>query len=732
MVKKTHRLRVLIVALASLLVFAIIEARLFTIQIARHEQYALIAGRQQARTVKLNRRRGDIVDRNGQVLATSTLYESIYFNPSRMKKGAPPGLVPTMAGLLDLSEADLASILRKERVTLVRRKAPPVVADALRALQRDLNLPSGAFSYEKASKRLYPQGRFAGPVLGFVGIDKAGDNVGLAGLEYKYDRQLKGEPASQSVRVNGFKTPQRLAPLDERLLDATYGKTLRLTLHSQIQHYAEIALRRRAEELQAKGGVALVMEVKTGAILAMASFPDFDPNRFGSTGEEERKNRAITDPIEIGSVMKILTSAILIDNNLLRPDETIDCQEGIGIVNGRRITDSHALGRVPFREAFAQSSNIGMATVGLRIEPALYYESLRKFGLGRKLNIDLSGEEGGVLRPPGQWTELSRTSLPIGYETSLTALQVVTAVAAIGNGGMRMRPYLVQQILSSEGMVVEEFLPVEVTRVAGSETCQTVLELMEGAVRDGTGTRAQLPGYRIAGKTGTTKKHPGHPDGACRHYIGSFVGLVPASDPQIAVYVYLDEPDPGIAFYGSQTAAPVFAEIVQNAVRILGIEPDAPERRSPHGADRIALANSPDENVDGTAGWDADAPAQRIAAVSGPRAGPGESSSGRLSGRDPGRAPWRGDINREIERGKMPACLGLTMSAVIDMAARAGVSVKLLGTGSAVLQFPTPGTRVEPGQNVIVIFNPPARSRPGIRRFSDSDDGGEERVVKNL
>lgn len=683
---KSHRLRVLFMAGISVLVFAGIEWRLYVVQISRHARYAELARRQQHKTITLNPRRGDILDRDGQVLATSTFFDTVYFVPARIgSEQLTPELAPRLARLLERDEATIVHMLGRTRRTRVVRKLEPDKVAALHLLEDELDLPAGIFEYEKTGKRLYPQGDLAGPVIGITGIDDTGDNRGLEGIELKFNEHLRGSQTRQKVVTNVWH--QGIGPMDEDLLSETFGEKIVLTLDSELQHYAEKALRRGVGNVQGESGVAIVMDVASGDLLAVANCPDFDPNDFGRSRAFQRRNRSLTDPIEIGSVMKILTATILIDNHLVRLDEAIDCENGLAMIEGRRVRDSHAMGVVPFPETFIHSSNIAFAKLGMRIEPDLYYRSLRNFGLGQKSGVGLSGESRGVLRPITQWTSLSRSSLAMGYETSLTAIQVVAAVAAVANKGIRMKPRIVSEILSPDGWLAREFPPEEVGRVASAATCRTVLDLMEKAVTEGTGKRAVLPGYRIAGKTGTTRKLV---EG--RHYTASFVGVLPAGDPEIAIFVYVDEPDPQIGRYGGDVAAPIFAEIAAHAARILMIEPDYPEElRDEHTASPRRIASAAGES-DGV--WLKAAESVEPAEFVEPASALAQTSITRSS--DP--KPTGGRL------GTMPSLIGLPMTAVIQRAATAGIEIRILGTGLAVDQSFRPGARLAPGEVVEVIF----------------------------
>lgn len=729
MMKKTYRIRELLVAFLSLVSFLVIEARLYYVQVHRRDHYIERARGQQFLVKKLLPKRGDILDREGQILATSTTYHSIAFEPpyggrssggpgsAEWRKPLTPEFVTDLAQVLDVSVARVERALAKSHHARIVDMAPPETVQTVLLLLNEHKVPRSLFSFGEQSKRLYPREELVAPLLGITGIDPFGQNVGLEGLEFRFNDTLKGEYTTQTLQTT-LKHGE-LQALDDQTVRRSYGNSLVLTIDSQIQRAARQALQRQITRTEAKSGVVVVMDVRTGELLAVVSLPDFDPDNLNRDAYNNLRNRALTDPIEIGSVMKILTTSILLDHNLLSVEEMIDCQNGYAVIDGRVFRDSHAQGVVPFRMAFAESSNIGMATVGLRIEPSLYYESLRRFGLGAPLGVDLPGESGGILRPVNQWSRLSRTSLPVGYETSLTALQVVTAVAAIGNGGVRMHPQIVKRVVSFEGRTLEEFEPQEVVRVASEKTARTMLELMQTVVREGTGKGARVPGYTVAGKTGTTRKHTED-----RRYIASFAGLIPATDPRLAIYCFVNEPDPKIDFYGGRIAAPVFSEVAAESVRILGIPPDAPEP-----ADPPAEVNATEEQNDAFLVADSGRPGRELVEgtdatqENAEEAAPAEDEVNDWSEAD-GREEAQVALTAAVAQGGMPYCLGLTMPEVLEKAARADLPIKMVGSGVAIRQSPPPGTPMTPGREAMVVFAAPSQTLTAAKPAGEAAERG--------
>lgn len=748
MVGKTHRLRVLLVAFGSLLIFCGIEVRLFFVQVRQHQMYADKAQRQQLNEIKVHPRRGDILDRREQILATSTFYDTVYFNPVYLKgkkdeppRQLPPDLPRDLAQLFSAgenggeegpeerelritkAEARIRKSLAKTRRKRLQRGVPPETVMAMRLLIDHHEIPRRVFSFEKQSERLYPHDELASAILGFTGIDEYGENVGLGGVEHRYDRDLGGELTTQTIRVNSWH--QRLAPMDESILKESFGTSLVLTLDSEIQHFTQKILREQALRVEAESAVVVVLEVKTGAVLAMASYPEFDPNKYSKAAKGSRRNRALTDPIEIGSVMKILTTAILIDNDLVSVDEFIDCQNGSATFEGKRLRDSHRMGVVPFHSVFAESSNIGMATVAQRLDPALYYTALRNFGLGQRTGIDLPGESRGILRPFAKWQKLSRVFLPIGYESSMSAIQVASAVAAVGNEGRRMRPYVVQRKVSAEGRVLERTEPLEIGRVAGAQTSRIVLALMREAVEEGTGKNAKVAGYSVAGKTGTTRKTEKRDK---RAYIASFAGLLPAEEPQVAIYCYVNEPNPKIGFYGGQVAAPVFAAVGEAVARILEIPPDL--EMEPSESQKNDPSGSPVRHPD--------RPELQFA-EGGVSEGDGFENGAEVFGFAAGsisEEDWmaivqahdlsEGDriVPRFSEPGAMPNCFGRTIPEVLKQFSDSRVPFKIFGSGIVDRQWPAPGERVPDGRQAVIVFVSPSQRNPALRaaRFARAED----------
>lgn len=656
MIKKTYRLRIFLLLFGFALLFCIVEVRLYVLQIRQHAQYQNRANAQHDKTIVITPRRGEILDRNYQTLATSTRGFSVYVTPSLITRNQI-SLSSDLAQILSLPHKKICEILEEttSRPYPLARKISRAKMNQIHTVARSYDLPKFAIYFSKESKRLYPKGTLCASVIGFTTIDDYGDNKGIAGLEYLYNDQIGGEYKRLKTRQSAVR--QYLDPFLEEDLAPSFGNSLVLTIDETIQYIAEKELRAAVSQHQADGGVAIVMATKTGEILAMANCPSFDPNEFAKYPDKYRGNRCITDPIEPGSIMKIFTLASLLDENLATVDESLDCENGVTYINGRRISDSggHTLSMATVRDAFVWSSNVGICKLASRLEPEVFYPHLRQFGFGEKTGIDLPGEESGIVYPPSKWTVLSRTSVPIGYEIATTALQIVTATSAIANEGVLMQPYIVREILDYNGQCVKTVQPQAVRQVVKRSTADKIMELMEAVVREGTGKNAQIEGYRVAGKTGTTRKS----QIKSAEYIAGFVGVVPADDPVFTIYTYIDNPKKG--HFASEVAAPVFQRIAEDSLRCQGIPP------SVKPVEMFLTSTVPDEQ-----------PKQNV------------EKSGTIQTAE-----------------TMPNVMGLTMLEAKQKLAPVQCPVKFIGSGVVIEQSPPAGVSLKTTQRCLIVFGSP-------------------------
>ncbi len=536
-----------------------ISCRLYDLQVARHEHYRTKAARQQQRVIKLDPPRGTIYDARGRELAVSVQVDSAYAVPPEI--GDPVATAAKIAGLVDgLSAKKLAKILAADREFVwVARKLDPPVAEALRALDLD------GIHFVQESKRYYPMRELAAQVLGYVGTD----NHGLAGLELLYDRKVAGKPGLRTV-LRDAKQGTVMAP-GLSFAEAEPGQDLHLTLDAAIQHIVERELEKAVHEHGASRGIAVFLDPRTGGVLAMASYPGFDPNEFGRYNPALWRNRAIMDVYEPGSTFKIVTAAAALGSGLIHADDVFDCEMGGITVYGKRIRDHKPFGRLTFAEVLAKSSNVGVIKAALILGDQRLYTTIRGFGFGRPTGIDLPGEGSGILHPMERWGMRGKAYISFGQGVSVTPLQLATAVTAVANGGTLLKPHVVAGVGRGD-MVQASFATPAVGHPLDAATARELTRLLEGVVLNGTGRGAGVDGYRVAGKTGTAQIPVA---GGYSHngYLPSFVGFAPADRPEIVGLVAVAEPK-GFEYHGGQVAAPVFGAIARQVMLYQGIRPE--------------------------------------------------------------------------------------------------------------------------------------------------------------
>lgn len=534
--------------------------RLFFLQFLDFDRYEQKAKDQHRLEIELPPARGEILDRHREPLALCVPTQSVYADPRKIP--SPKEVAEKLAPVLGRDPKDLFERLsRKKSFVWVQRKLSDSKTEEVKAL----GLPGIYFLEEP--KRYYPKGALLAHVLGFVGID----NEGLEGLEKSLDTYLKGKAGR---RVTGRDRKGReIITLRNEEVPPVNGYQVVLTVDEMIQHVAEQELEKVYAEREAQGAIVLVMNPRTGEILALANRPTYNPNDVDASPIASRRNRALTDCYEPGSTFKVITAAAALDEKIISLEETIFCENGAFWHGGHVLHDAHPYGELTFREVIEKSSNIGTAKVSLRLGGPKLYTYIRRFGFGSSTRSGLLGEVEGVVYPPKKWSKYSIVAVPIGQEVAVTAMQMTLAMCAIANDGVLMRPTVIRRIVDDKGSPIEEGKPEKVRRVVSSQTAAMMTEALKGVVtREGTAYRARIPGYTVAGKTGTAQKAiPG--EGYARgKYISSFVGFVPASDPQLCIAVIVDEPRG--AYYGGVVAAPVFARVAEQTLKILDIPPD--------------------------------------------------------------------------------------------------------------------------------------------------------------
>lgn len=621
----------------------IVVIRLAQVQLVRHDHYVARAKSQQERTLALNPVRGSILDARGRVLAESVAAESIYADPQSITNAKSIAKKLASVKGIGLTAREIESKLRGGgSFAWVARQLPLEVTAEVRALR----LPGIYFM--EAHRRSYPRATLAANVIGYTGVD--GD--GLAGIEHSFDAQVRGTPgkvtllkdARKGIYLVGGDGANR--PRD--------GHHVVLTIDSVLQFIAERALARAVDRYRATGGSVIVMEPQSGEILAMASYPTFDPNRFRDSSPLAWKNRNVQDFYEPGSTFKIVTAAAGLEERIVTPSQFLDCGNGeISIAN---ITihehDGHRYQLLSFEDVIVKSSNVGTARVGLSLGAARFHDWIRRFGFGQRTGIPLPGEASGLLRPTQRWTVVSPASISIGQEIGATPLQIARAVSAVATGGLLVEPRIIKRVVDANGVTISEPRRQEPRRIMSEKTAALLNEMLKAVVTRGTGTNAALAEHAVAGKTGTAQKYVRGGYSADR-FVGSFAGYVPADRPRLAILVVIDEPRG--EHYGGTVAAPAFREIAEASLRYLGVQPSIPARTI--GVERPQLA-----------------------AFSQP-----SKPAGPMSG--------------------MPDLRGLDARAAIARAVASGLTVRTIGSGVVTSQNPQPGEALPSHRRVTLTFS---------------------------
>jgi cell division protein FtsI/penicillin-binding protein 2 len=493
------------------------------------------------------------------------------------------------------------------------------------------------------------------------------DNTGLSGIEFAYDSQIRGKDGS--VLVN---TDARRQVFNRVERPPTAGSTIELTIDQYLQHVAERELRAGVLENRAAGGTVVILNPRTGEILAMASEPTFNPNAYGESREIERRNRAVQDLYEPGSTFKLITAAAAIDERVLPVDTMIDTSPGYIRTGSNVVRDTSNHGVLSFSDVVADSSNVGAIKIGFQVGTERLSRYVRRFGFGRPASRDFPGESPGIVWDPAKWTEDALAHIAIGYQVGVTPLQMVAAAAAIANGGEYVEPRVIRAMYRANRRYVVE--PNVVRRAVSADTAAALTTIMEGVVQHGTGTPAQIPGHMIAGKTGTAAKLV---DGrySRSEYNASFVGFLPSRNPALAMIVVIDSPHGPNRYYGGPVSAPVFRRIAEAALRYLGISPTIDP------IPPVLVARHGDPSPRPAAG--VDPPSPRVTFVAD---GPA---------------------------GVVPDLRGLSARDAMRALSRLGMSVRMVGDGIVVSQDPAPGTPVDPDGVCRLVLGRDSARAPG-------------------
>ncbi|MFH2010550.1 MAG: penicillin-binding protein [bacterium] len=648
-----------------LVLLAAIGHRALALQLIHGEHYRRQARKQTIQTLKLPPKRGAILDRHNTRLAVSVDVPSVYANPREVGRDAPE-VAAKLAEILDADRYLLAERLSSSRYyAWIRRRITPTQAKQIRALGL-----KGVY-LTRETRRFYPNRRLAGSVIGFAGLD----GRGLEGVEKHFDTWLRGSSSSISGLRDAHGKPVYIEGRPD--LTPSAGHIVVLTLDKKLQFITENALRKTVELYQAKGGTAVVMDPHNGDILAMASTPDFDPNNFSGADPESLRNRAVTDAFEPGSTMKVFTMSAALEHRVVRLNEQIYCENGLIEIGRHKIKDSHPHKWLSPVGIIQKSSNIGATKIAQRLGKRRLYTALRLFGFGHNTGLLLPGERSGHLDHWRRWSEAKLSNVAFGQGMTASTVQLAAALSALANGGLLYRPRIVLEIRDANGSPVVQYRKRR-RRVISRHSALEVIKMMRTVVeKGGTGEEAFIDGYSVAGKTGTAqkvaatsaKRAKALAEAAARAalagkpvprktagysedlYLSSFMGVVPATRPRLAIVVFIDEPRE--RHYGGEVAGPAFREIAEQAMRYLGVPRDL--LPGPVGKRRktAVLQDTPEPETQ-------PAPALPVSTPGGPRF-------------------------------TMPDFTGMSMSTVLTRARKLGLTCQVSGTGRALRQSPPPG-----------------------------------------
>ncbi len=543
------RKRIVLVGGTLALCAVALVGRAVNLQLVNNEFYQKQGDERFQRDVEIATTRGMITDRNGEPLAVSTPVESIWVNPQELAGNAKG--IRELARALELSEEDLrrrVSQKADKEFLWVKRRMNPALAQRVVALGI-----AGVYS-QREFRRFYPQGEAFAHVLGFTNVD----DYGQEGVELALDDWLRGKPGLKRViRDNRGRIVENV----DLLRAAQPGKDLQLTIDRRIQYLTYRELKAMLEQSGASSGSAVVLDVETGEVLAMANLPSFNPNNVGSANREAHRNRALTDLFEPGSTMKPLTVAAGLEAGVIRTDSVFNTNPG-WTANGRyRTTDHRNYGVLDTTGVITKSSNVGVALIARKLDNRQLYDFFRRFGYGSRTGIGFPGEAAGLFASPERWDGTTKQTLSYGYALSATPMQIAHAYATLGNDGVSVRPTFIR---GEQG---------ERKRVIAPELARTIVRMMQTVTETGgTATQAAVLGYHVAGKTGTARKASG--GGYSRRYVSYFAGLVPVNNPRYAMVVAVNDPDPSKGYYGGLVSAPVFRNVMEGVLRLQDVAPD--------------------------------------------------------------------------------------------------------------------------------------------------------------
>lgn len=553
------RVRIFFLSCLLFFSFALVVGRMFQLQVLKKEQLYRLAAQQQHAQIPLVPKRGSISDRKGNELAVSIEVDSVYADPKKVID--PEKTAQSLGTLLQIDPGELKGKLKSSSsFEWIQRKITPKEVEEIKALRLS------GISFLKENKRFYPNDHLAAHVIGFVGLD----SKGLEGVESQCDPLLNGNKQvwNTAKDARGREIVDSI-PSQE----GDHFRNVTLTLDKHLQHIVETELNRTVQQWSAKGGFAIVMEPSTGKILAMAVYPSFNPNQFLQYRPRAWRNRAIADAFEPGSMFKTFLAAAALEEKIVRTTDSFNCENGSYTVYDRTIHDHTRHGWLTFQQIIKFSSNIGASKVGEKVGKDRFYSYIKAFGFGEKTRMGLPGESKGILHHPRYWSPIALDTISFGQGISVTGIQMIAALSAIANGGVLMKPYIIEAMTDEKGQVVQSFKPEIIRRVITEETAKKVIALLRTATEQGgTGEGAVPAGFEVAGKTGTAQKVDSFLKGYSEErFTSGFMGFAPADDPKLALIVVIDEPQGNI--YGGVVAAPAFKGIAEKALPYLNVFP---------------------------------------------------------------------------------------------------------------------------------------------------------------
>ena len=654
----------------------VVCGRLVHLQFSQHEGLANRARQQQQNAIETSPQRGELLDRHGRQLAQSVQTVSLFLDPGGLDMAQLECTAQELSQSLGMKYKDLIAQFRETKeakrrfLWIVRR------LDADRGSKiAEMKLPGVQAVLEP--KRYYPNGPLAAHVLGYVGLD----GVGLGGLESAYNAKIAGEPGKLFLEKDASGKPYESFEIASKP-----GQSVVLTIDQSIQYQAEQSLNTAIRNSRAKSGTVIVLDPRNGDVLALANAPGFNPNDVAASSAETRSNWALQNIYEPGSTFKVVAFSAALEKKLVRPDDHIDGQMGAITVAGRVIHDHKPFGTLTISEALAKSSNVAAIKLGLRVGDEAMYEYMKRFGFGSRTGIELPGETAGLLRKVERWQPSSIGSIAIGQEVGVTPVQMAAAFGALANDGVRVSPHIIREIRNEAGAVVYQPQP-EQRRVISAETAISLRGMLEGVTLRGTAKAAQTDGYSAAGKTGTAQKiDPKTKAYSATKFVASFVGFAPVSNPQVVIVVVVDEP--GGAYHGGDVAAPIFREVAEQVLPILGVTPDIETKSAP---ELVAQVDQDPERTAKLREEQARAEQERKATM------PTVDSNGARGG----------EVVYAVGTRKamlMPDLRGRSVRDVARTCAQLGLQLETRGEGRVYKQSPAAGSEVNTGQTIYVDF----------------------------